>query len=126
MGRAAQESSSGFRALPLLFAKTGDAPSVSGQGLRLGGPVLASWPIRIRRLGLKWSLSLLGAAFVIGPILFWILLTELGCAYANHPDRCGVALVDFFNEDFAMVAALPWVLALACFLAARSFGRSGD
>ncbi len=55
------------------------------------------------------------AAFLfIAPVLFWLYVSGLACGYRTD----GKCPISFLDSEFAMLAAIPWMLAaLLAFLA---------
>ena len=49
-----------------------------------------------------------------GPIAAWVYLVALGCAYQTGSSDCGFQLSDFWDSEFVVIAAVPWLLAGLC------------
>jgi hypothetical protein len=63
---------------------------------------------------LKILLYILAACLLAVPVAAWAYLVALGCAYGTNSSGCGVQLADFWDTDFLIVAALPWLLGIFC------------
>lgn len=66
---------------------------------------------------MKIFLFLLSAVLLIGPIIAWGFLVAYGCAFKINTN-CSVHLVDFMDDEFFTLAALPWILGLICLISA--------
>ena len=71
---------------------------------------------------MRWILYLLAAIAFLGPVLFWIYLSAMACAFVTNSSGCGVDLSDFWDEEFAMIAAVPWALAAVLVWIAQRYG----
>ncbi|WP_372570298.1 hypothetical protein [Ruegeria jejuensis] len=59
----------------------------------------------------------LAVVLIAAPILFWGWLAAYGCAFSNSPN-CGVEFRDFWDDEFLMIAALPWAFGVLFLIAA--------
>ena len=63
---------------------------------------------------LKVLLYILTACLLAAPVAAWTYLVALGCAYQTSSSSCGVHLADFWDDEFLIIAALPWLLGILC------------
>ena len=61
---------------------------------------------------------------LIGPVLFWVYVSAMACAFVTNSNGCGVDLADFWDDEFISIAALPWALGVALIWMARRLGRA--
>lgn len=71
---------------------------------------------------MKTVLVLLAVLAFAAPVLVWAALDSAMCGHAGRV-RCGIGLTDFMDDEFFMIAALPWLLAAALGLLAWRVGR---
>lgn len=56
----------------------------------------------------------------VGPIAGWAYLVGLASAYNTGSHRRGISLADYWDTEFLMLAAVPWLLsAVSLFFASR-------
>lgn len=72
---------------------------------------------------MKIFLYILGLLFLIVPILLWWALASLGCGYGNGSNCGALKLYYFTDPEFFIFAAIPWFIAIVCFVFAKRAGR---
>ncbi|MCY0148799.1 hypothetical protein OEG84_14100 [Hoeflea sp. G2-23] len=71
-------------------------------------------------LPMKIFLYVVAAATFLGPIIGWAYIVGLACAFQPNSPGCSVRLQDYWDVDFLILAALPWIAGtVSLFLASR-------
>lgn len=69
---------------------------------------------------MKMVLTIVAAIGFIGPVAGWAYIVALACGYKINSADCGVRLEDFWDGEFLMLAALPWLVGIiSLFFASR-------
>jgi len=73
-------------------------------------------------VALKTTLYVVAFIAFIIPIVFWVYLMAMACAFVTNSSGCGVSLTGFFDLEFLGIALFPWLVSLSCFVGARKLG----
>lgn len=65
---------------------------------------------------MKLILIILAIIAFISPLLVWAWLVSLACAYSTSNAPCGVGLADYWDREFLLIAALPWLIGAICLI----------
>lgn len=68
---------------------------------------------------LKILLYILAICLLAAPVAAWAYLVMLGCGYQTNSSGCTLRLTDFWDNEFLMIAALPWLLGIICLILVR-------
>lgn len=71
---------------------------------------------------MKIALAILAVLAFAAPVVVWAALSSAMCGHAART-ICGIELSDFIDDEFMMIAALPWLLAAALGLLAWRVGQ---
>ncbi|WP_048648329.1 hypothetical protein [Nitratireductor soli] len=71
---------------------------------------------------MKITLAILAVLAFAAPVAVWAALSSAMCGHAARTG-CGIELSDFIDDEFMMIAALPWLLAAALGLLAWRVGQ---
>ena len=71
---------------------------------------------------MKIALAILAVLVFAAPIVVWAGLSSAMCGHAAR-SSCGLDVSDFIDDEFLMIAVLPWLLAAALGLLAWRVGQ---
>lgn len=60
------------------------------------------------------SLYIIASVIFLGPIVGWAYIVGLAGAFSNNAPKKGIRLKDFWDREFATLAALPWLISIIC------------
>lgn len=61
---------------------------------------------------MKVLLYFVAAITFIGPIAIWAYIVGLACAFGSNSPSRGVRLADYWDVEFLILAALPWLVGI--------------
>ncbi len=62
------------------------------------------------------SLYIIATVTFLGPIAAWAYMVGLAGAFSHTPSKKGIRLKDYWDREFATLAALPWLLSIICLI----------
>ncbi len=60
-------------------------------------------------------LFIMSGILLIGPIMIWLLLSGMSCAYVTAATECGVKWKSLLDPEFYSLSALPWLIGIGLF-----------
>ncbi|WP_085907520.1 hypothetical protein [Kiloniella majae] len=62
------------------------------------------------------SLYIIAAVTFLGPIAAWAYIIGLAGAFSHNASKNGIRLKNYWDREFAILAALPWLLSIICLI----------